>query len=146
MSKDPIGFGGGDTNLYGYVSNDPVNWVDPSGLKINDHTGGKIPVEIVNSQLYRQLQKSAAIINIGIDYNIDAAGVTSILSPTTQNVSINPGGNLSRPDLLNTYIHELNHALINTGYQGNTGEFCDTNIFLPGQLRKNLEGSRTCPK
>lgn len=30
--KDPIGFNGGDTNLYGYVANDPVNWVDPTGL------------------------------------------------------------------------------------------------------------------
>ena len=30
-TKDPIGFGGGDTNLYGYVMNDPVNFVDPSG-------------------------------------------------------------------------------------------------------------------
>lgn len=32
MSKDPIGFNGGDTNLYGYVLQDPVNFVDPSGL------------------------------------------------------------------------------------------------------------------
>ncbi len=31
-AKDPIGFAGGDTNLYGYVLNDPVNWVDPFGL------------------------------------------------------------------------------------------------------------------
>jgi len=30
-SKDPIGFAGGDVNLYGYVMNDPVNWVDISG-------------------------------------------------------------------------------------------------------------------
>ncbi|WP_337288533.1 RHS repeat-associated core domain-containing protein [Candidatus Methylomirabilis sp.] len=30
-AKDPIGFGGGDTNLYGYVLNDPVNFVDPNG-------------------------------------------------------------------------------------------------------------------
>jgi RHS repeat-associated protein len=32
-SKDPIGFNGGDSNLYGYVVNDPVNWVDPNGFK-----------------------------------------------------------------------------------------------------------------
>lgn len=31
-AKDPILFGGGDVNLYGYVHSDPVNWVDPSGL------------------------------------------------------------------------------------------------------------------
>jgi RHS repeat-associated protein len=30
-SKDPIGFGGGDPNLYGYVLGDPVNLVDPNG-------------------------------------------------------------------------------------------------------------------
>ena len=32
VSKDPIGFAAGDVNLYGYVQNNPVNWVDPSGL------------------------------------------------------------------------------------------------------------------
>jgi RHS repeat-associated protein len=32
-AKDPIGFSGGDSNLYGYVLQDPVNFVDPSGLK-----------------------------------------------------------------------------------------------------------------
>ena len=31
ISQDPIGFAGGDSNLYGYVLNDPVNLVDPSG-------------------------------------------------------------------------------------------------------------------
>jgi RHS repeat-associated protein len=32
-SKDPIDFGGGDSNLYGYVMGDPVNFVDVEGLK-----------------------------------------------------------------------------------------------------------------
>jgi RHS repeat-associated protein len=31
-TKDPIRFAGGDVNLYGYVLNDPVNFVDPTGL------------------------------------------------------------------------------------------------------------------
>jgi RHS repeat-associated protein len=30
-AKDPILFAGGDTNLYGYVLNDPVNLTDPAG-------------------------------------------------------------------------------------------------------------------
>jgi RHS repeat-associated protein len=31
-AKDPIRFVGGDTNLYGYVSNDPINYTDLNGL------------------------------------------------------------------------------------------------------------------
>ena len=31
LSEDPIGFGGLDANLYRYVGNNPVNFVDPNG-------------------------------------------------------------------------------------------------------------------
>lgn len=47
-SKDPILFGGGDTNLYGYTFSDPVNFVDPDGLigidvMRPDMLGGGVP-------------------------------------------------------------------------------------------------------
>jgi RHS repeat-associated protein len=41
-SKDPILFNGGDTNLYGYVMNDPINFVDPSGLFLSGSQLGGI--------------------------------------------------------------------------------------------------------
>ncbi|QEI14040.1 RHS repeat-associated core domain-containing protein [Cellvibrio japonicus] len=31
-ARDPIGFEGGDINLYRYVLGDPINWVDIDGL------------------------------------------------------------------------------------------------------------------
>ena len=33
-TKDPIGFSGGDADLYGYVFCDPGNFVDPDGLEV----------------------------------------------------------------------------------------------------------------
>src|SRR5690606_16941663 len=32
-SADPLGFAGGDTNLYAYAGDDPVNAADPSGME-----------------------------------------------------------------------------------------------------------------
>jgi RHS repeat-associated protein len=32
VSEDPLGFAAGDTNLYAYVANAPINWRDPLGL------------------------------------------------------------------------------------------------------------------
>ena len=36
LPKTPIGFAGEDVDLYGYVSNNPMNYVDPLGLRYFD--------------------------------------------------------------------------------------------------------------
>ena len=36
VSRDPIGFDSGDSNLYRYVNNNPVNFIDPQGLQAEE--------------------------------------------------------------------------------------------------------------
>lgn len=39
LTKDPIGFEGGDQNLFGYVGSDSINFIDPSGLYMSPSGG-----------------------------------------------------------------------------------------------------------
>ena len=41
-ARDPIGFAGGDTNLYGYVLGDPINFIDSNGMSGMDWLWGAI--------------------------------------------------------------------------------------------------------
>ena len=61
---DPTGIGGGDTNLYRYVGNSPVNDRDPSGLQANNG-------DVVNLTP----QETSAIVGIG-----SGVGGTTILA------------------------------------------------------------------
>lgn len=42
VSRDPILFGGGDSNLYAYVSNDPINGIDPTGLFVDGAVAARL--------------------------------------------------------------------------------------------------------
>ena len=46
MSKYPIRFNGGDANLYGYVFQDPVNGIDPTGINLVALLGPAIAFEV----------------------------------------------------------------------------------------------------
>ncbi|MCC6807784.1 MAG: hypothetical protein IT381_10190 [Deltaproteobacteria bacterium] len=69
-AQDPISFGGGDTNLYGYVINDPVNVIDPRGTYIR-HLDPELGFAVDNlaysdrgRELIRQAQESPIPLDI----------------------------------------------------------------------------------
>src|SRR5688500_1474644 len=57
VGKDPVGFAGGDVNLYGYVFNAPTNFIDPFGLYETD----------VHYHLTKDLAKRAGLSDIAAE-------------------------------------------------------------------------------
>lgn len=55
ITPDPIGFLGGDTNLYRYVFNDPVNFIDYSGFSGVSPSGAVNPSQGTLSNLFVQI-------------------------------------------------------------------------------------------
>ncbi len=110
-AKDPIFFAGLDTNLYGYVLNDPVNWVDPGGvygLKIGnivinwiikkgkpilikkitllpaEQTGGNIGKDIFK-ELFGDGTTNNSPIQMEMDIDTDKDGLNDYLDPDDDN-------------------------------------------------------------
>ncbi|HJW94096.1 MAG TPA: RHS repeat-associated core domain-containing protein, partial [Thermoanaerobaculia bacterium] len=49
LTRDPIGFAGGQANVYDYATNDPVNFIDPSGLMPGDKAGADAQQQYVET-------------------------------------------------------------------------------------------------
>jgi RHS repeat-associated protein len=72
ISEDPIGFAGGDPNLYRYASNNWVRFSDPSGLKI-DFSKFKL-----------------CVVNCFLQYSVDLLEALSAQNTATPSLSIPP--------------------------------------------------------
>jgi RHS repeat-associated protein len=64
LKNDPLGFGGGDTNLYRFVGNDPSTITDPLGLwPVGHHY---IPISVITDpEISRRLGQAARDLAIG---------------------------------------------------------------------------------
>lgn len=79
ISEDPIGFGGGDINLYGYVWNSPGSFTDPMGLDgwgsdVADWTDARIDVarrafqgDVQNWQWNGTVNTVADLVSLAVD-------------------------------------------------------------------------------
>jgi RHS repeat-associated protein len=85
LQVDPIGFQGRQANLYAYVANNPMNWIDPSGHAVVEYGLG-----VHKSQLVA----AGAVGYVGFRAILLANKIAAILSATTptDNVIPFPGG------------------------------------------------------
>jgi hypothetical protein len=117
LEQDPVSFDGGDTNLYRYVRNSPVDQIDPSGLEITTKPRDDryYVLDLANSQIENWIEntvgESKGKIGFRIRY-IDKAkeGSSSTLSQFTEaaaklcacSVAIYIGHGPGLPELPNT--------------------------------------------
>jgi RHS repeat-associated protein len=95
-AKDPIGFGGFNSNLYVYCINNPFNFIDKNGLKIRYAGGSEAALtNAMNSikstrrgnEIFNQLNDSP--IKFTIHYEPDKEGNSSY-NPITHDIYIDP--------------------------------------------------------
>jgi len=121
ISKDPIGFAGGDANQYNYVLGDPVNWGDPWGLAKwkgfltvtagGEVFGGGIIIGAFESDV--QDGKKATVVVLGV-----MGGVTAGLpvSTTTGQITLETPGAPNPKDFAGSILFiSANAGLVRTG-------------------------------
>ncbi len=98
-AKDPIGFGGGDSDLYGYCGGKPVNWVDidgkfPRNFFLPDHWSINkerrifesaiegLPNQIITETVYLYNNCLQCVIKCTIEVALPSAATEAVLRQT----------------------------------------------------------------
>jgi RHS repeat-associated protein len=103
--KDPIRFQGGDTNLFGYTLDDPINFVDPDGLKLEyADRASDLALRPIVKQIVATKAGNALL------YTLEASATRYIIQ-----VGPGPGGQAYCHSPSHTvYVDPSFHPLINT--------------------------------
>jgi RHS repeat-associated protein len=72
LSEDPLGFAGGDTNLYAYVGGDPSDAIDPLGLSSLVYNGSTATITLYSGNNF-----DGTILAQGVAYNFVASGYST---------------------------------------------------------------------
>lgn len=83
-----IGFNGGDTNLYGYVLNDPINLVDPTGEYFIQIASGVIVGSITAYQNYETASAIKGASNVQIYGSAFVGAATGFVSGFVGSLSL----------------------------------------------------------
>jgi RHS repeat-associated protein len=142
-AKDPIGFDGGDPNLYGYVLGDPVNGNDPSGLflglpsleDVSDFAAGF--GDTVTFGLTQSIRQAANIDNV--DYCSGAYGageITGAIYPVAGGLSLRAPALAWRGGEVRLLEGSAVPRVAPFGHRGKygTGVFGQSNGSIPSRL------------
>jgi RHS repeat-associated protein len=99
MAEDPIGLAGGDVSFYRYVANDPVNWVDPWGLRVCNNSGTTIYVKPENSTKAKPVKNGehfdGAVDGFSVPSKNGGQNIFKVYTPfgsSDSNIDIGPNG------------------------------------------------------
>jgi RHS repeat-associated protein len=103
-AKDPILFAGGDTDLYGYVLNDPVNLVDPFGLQ-SIHGSASSYFYGVSQFIMQNIEQGLNNVTNSINYVYDLATIFG-------KMAIDQTAQKTAEDLATKYINPATGAIL----------------------------------
>lgn len=107
VTRDPIAFGGGLTNLYSYVANSPLNFIDPLGLTQKQIEDAMAWLRVNHPELMGTTPPTV------LDGPLPN-GTDGKTNPFTGTITIDTSQSKSMVDIVDSVAHELMHRLQNT--------------------------------
>lgn len=114
-ARDPVLFGGGDVNLYRYVSSDPVNYIDPSGLSQEEVDCAVAWLKSNRPDLFDGIPDSLQILDqhltvIPYVWEPMAMFLPNMILVNTNAIHANASERARQRMIIETVAHELMHA------------------------------------